>query len=307
MGPMTGSTRLLAAVVFLVALAGGVILTSLLVGGLGGSTSPTPSLAGQVSASPSAASASAPPSIPASPSASASAPPSASPTPEPTRSAEPTPKPTAQPGTPAGITISALKLDAGEDPDGVNRVIRFEAQGSGTVSARLTSVSPQGETVICLRSEKKDFGCKTTADGSISADTKARALAFTLTMRGDGIAAPVVDLALTFPAARPSVTIDHARFDGTGFPETNGIDVTLTPHADGNVRVVAGWGGHPLVYDLLLDEQGGPGEHDLRDQGPSTGTNTRLGVTAPSPWRLRLRNAEEGFGVTDLTARITWP
>ena len=41
---MTGSSRLAAAVVFLVALAAGVIVTSLLVGGLGGSPAPSPSL-----------------------------------------------------------------------------------------------------------------------------------------------------------------------------------------------------------------------------------------------------------------------
>jgi hypothetical protein len=37
------------------------------------------------------------------------------------------------------------------------------------------------------------------------------------------------------------VTIDHARFDGTAFPDTNGIDATITPRADGGARVVATW------------------------------------------------------------------
>ncbi len=302
---MTGSSRLLGVVVFLVALGLGVVATSLVVGALGGSASPSPSAIAQASSSPS------PTPSAAGPASSASTAPSVAPSPtdsaEPSEAPEPTPKPTVAPGIPAAITFSALKLDAREDPDGRNRVITFSAQGAGTVSARLTSVSPQGETRICLRSTKRDFGCKTTADGSISADTSARELVFTVTLRGDGIAAPVVDVALTFPAERPAVTIDNARFDGTGFPETNGIDVVVGPRTDGNLRVVATWGGHPLVYDLLLREQAGPDEHELRDQGPATGTNTRLAVSAPNPWRLVLRNAETGFGVTPLTARIAWP
>ena len=304
---MTGSTRLSAVVVFLVALAAGVIVTSLLVGGFGGSPTPSPSLVAEATPSPSTGPSAAPF---ASPSAEASASPSSpdeSPTPTATSRPSRTPKPTVAPGIPAGITFSALKLDAADDPGGANRVITFSAQGTGTVSAHLASISPQGKTKICLKSARKNFGCKTTAEGTISADTSASELVFTLTLRGVGIAAPVVDVALTFPATRPAVTIDHARFDGTGFPDTNGIDATITPRSDGGARVVATWGGHPLVYDLRLREQGGPGAHVLNGQGPSTGTNTRLAVTAPNPWRLVLRNAEEGFGATELTARIAWP
>ena len=306
---MTGSARLGAVVVFLVALAAGVFITSLLVGGFGGTPAPSASLEAQATPSPSTSpSAVSSAVLSASPSAEASSSPS-SPEPTPTETASPTrtPKPTVGPGIPAAISFSALKLDAADDTAGANRVITFSAQGTGTVSAHLSSISPQGETKICLKSAKKNFGCKTTAEGMISADTSARELVFTLTLRGVGIAAPVVDVALTFPATRPAVTIDHARFDGTGFPDTNGIDATITPRSDGGARVVATWGGHPLLYDLRLKEQGGPGAHVLNEQGPSTGTNTRLAVTAPNPWRLVLRNAEEGFGATELTARIAWP
>jgi hypothetical protein len=304
---MTGSTRMAAVVVFLVALAAGAIVTSLLVGGLGATPAPSPTLVAQATPSPSTG-ASAVPS--ASPSAEASASPSSpdeSVTPTPTPTPSRTPKPTVGPGIPAGITFSALKLDAADDPDGANRVITFSAQGAGTVSAHLSSISPRVETKICLKSDKKDFGCKTAAEGTISADTSAKELVFTLTLRGVGIAAPVVDIALTFPATRPAVTINHARFDGTAFPDTNGIDATISPRSDGGARIVATWGGHPLMYDLRLKEQGGPGAHVLNEQGPSTGTNTRLAVTAPNPWRLVLRNAEVGFGATDMTARIAWP
>ena len=303
---MTGpSPRLVGVVVFLVAAALGVLLTSLVVGGFGGSATPSPSAVAQASASPTATAASPSPSASPTPTPSAeatSAPPSESPA-----TPAPTDKPTTGPGVPSAISFSSLRLDAADDPAGKNRVITFDAVGAGTVSAVLSSVSPQGETKMCLRSTNKDFGCTTTASGSISAPTAAKRRTFILTLRGAGIAAPQVDVALTFPNADPTVTIARARFDGTGSPDTNGIDLTFAPHADGKAHIVAEWGGHPFLYELTLKEQGGPGVHAKSPEEPATGVDTRLGVTAPNPWRLVLTNTEDGFGATPMTVTIGWP
>jgi hypothetical protein len=302
---VTASGRLLAVVVFVAAAAVGVLLTSLLTGGGGGSAPVSPSPIARASSSPTAAP------------ASSSPPASEVPTPSPEATSAPasesatppaaTEKPTVAPGVPSAISFSALKLDAADDPAGKNRAITFDAVGAGTVSAVLSSVSPRGETKMCLRSTSKDFGCTTTASGSISAPTAAKRRTFTLTLRGAGAAAPQVDLALTFPSADPSVTMAHARFDGTGSPDTNGIDATFTPHADGKAHIVAEWGGHPFLYELTLKAQGGPGAHVVSPEEPATGVDTRLGVTAPNPWRLVLANAEEGFGATPMTVTIGWP
>lgn len=303
---MTGSSsRLVGVVVFLVAAAIGVLLTSLVVCGFGGSATPSPPAVAQASASPTATAPSPSPSASAAPTPSAeatSAPPSESPT-----APAATEKPTTAPGVPSAISFSSLKLDAADDPTGTNRVITFDAVGAGTVSAVLSSVSPRGETEMCLRSTKKDFGCTTTASGSISAPTAAKRRTFTLTLRGVGIEAPQVDVALTFPNADPTVTIARARFDGTASPDSNGIDATITPHADGKAHIVAEWGGHPFLYELTLTEQGGPGVHVQSPEEPATRVDTRLGVTAPNPWRLVLSNAEEGFGATPMTVTIGWP
>jgi hypothetical protein len=304
---MTGQ-RALAAVLFVVAVGVGVLAASIGLGAIGGPSSaspnPLPSSSGIAIASPSAGQ--------ASPSASASAPPSASPSPPPSKApATPpptaTPKPTTTPGRPASISFAALKLDATSDPAGKDRVLTFRTQGSGSVHATIKLDSPQGQVVACLRTTKKDFGCKTTAGGELTEPTTAKQAEFTLTLRGDGIDAPVVDIALEFPSASPSVTIEHARFDGTAFPDTNGIQATVVPSRDGDVHLVAAWGGHPLEYEVDLIEVGGPGVHSLPNQGPAPGTDVKLGVVAPNPWRLVLQNIETGFGVTDLTATIAWP
>ena len=45
----------------------------------------------------------------------------------------------------------------------------------------------------------------------------------------------------------------------------------------------------------------------LADQGPATRMAETLPITAPNPWTLVLRNAEDGFGPTELDATIAWP
>ena len=115
------------------------------------------------------------------------------------------PQPTAPRACPSAISFSALKFDAADDPAGENRVITFDASAPGTVSAVLSSMSPQGETKMCLSSTKKDFGCTTTASGSISAPTRRQAADLVppdpARCRDRGAR---VDVALTFPDADPS-------------------------------------------------------------------------------------------------------
>ncbi len=115
-------------------------------------------------------------------------------------------------------------------------------------------------------------------------------------------------LRLTFAANKPSVKIAHARFDGTDLEETNGIQARFVPRADGDVHLVASWGGHPFTYevDTFNDTTGAAGPA-YPDQGPSTNVDLSSPVTANDTWRLVLKNSEAGFGATDLTATVSWP
>ncbi len=302
---MTNGQRLAAAGLFLVAVIAGVLIASLALGAIGGSGGATPTTAagGPSPSAPSPSASAAPAS--ATPSATPSASPSEPPSVEP--SATPTLTPTASTAPPATITISQLKLDATENPDGLNRRVKFQAQGPGTIAVHLTAVSPRGEAIVCLRSATAALGCTTTADGSLSAQITDPAGDYTLTLRGDGIAEPIVDVTLTFPATEPAVTIANARFDGTEFPDTNGIQVIVKPRSDGQLGLLAKWGGHPFLYEIDLTEQGGPGGGTLSDQGPATLVNTSFDVTAPNPWKLVVQNTETGFGPTGMTVSLSWP
>ena len=265
------------------------------------------------------ASTSAPPIALASPSEGATltptqtTPPSPSTTPEPSPTpateASPSAAPSGSPGAtaPATLTFVGLKLDADQDPGGEARVITFRSDGAGTVTAKLATTSPQGTTHMCLLVGTKEIGCNDIRSRTFTGKTSQAHATWKVTLLGTDFDTPTVDLTVTFQAVAPSVRIEHARFDGTASPDSNGIQARFSARAGGEARLVADWGGHPFLYEIdLFDESGGSGNVTLSNQGPSTNTDEALAVT-PGNWRVVLQNIEAGFGTTDLTATISWP
>jgi hypothetical protein len=222
------------------------------------------------------------------------------PTDEPDASATPAPAPT------ASIAFSRMQLDAEDDSNGSDRTFTWNS-ATGSVKAQVASVSGIGDIVMGLSTPDKELGCRTAPSGTLSAKTTKSRETFILTLRGADTAQPLADVTLTFPAKKPKVAIEHARFDGTDYPDTNGIVATFTPRANGNVGVTAEWGGHPFTYEVDLIEQGGSGNLTYAPDQGSVGTDVDFAVTAPNPWRLVLQNTEGGFGITPLNATISWP
>jgi hypothetical protein len=224
----------------------------------------------------------------------------------PTDSARPSEQPSPSGAPAAGITIHSLFVDAADNPDGADRVITWKG-ATGSVKAEIASVSPMGDVVMCLKTPTKTLGCRTAGSGKLTAKTTKSSETFILTLRGEGIAQPIVDVTLSFKARKPKVTIENARFDGTAYPDTNGIQATVTPRADGKLGVTADWGGHPFLYEVDVIEQGGTGSLTYAPDQGSIGTDVDFAVTPPNPWKVVLQNTETGFGVTPMTAVITWP
>ena len=312
---MTNKTRLLIAAVVVVALVGGGILAMSVFGG-GGATGASPSPVAVASGSITPAPESTAPSVTVSPIETPSATPgaSASAPPEASASVAPSVTPTSAPGEPATIGLTGLKLDAKDDPDGKDRSIAFHADGAGDVTATVSVLSPQGNVVMCLGAGQQvgQPDCSPSATGTLTAVVPAGGGDFVLTLRGEGVEAPVVDVTLTFPATTPAVLIAGARFDGTQYPETNGIAAVVTPRRAGDVTLSADWGGHPFLYTVDLREQGGPGSQVLADQGPATRMAETMPITAPNPWELVLeerrgRVRTDGAGRDDRLALMARP
>jgi hypothetical protein len=219
----------------------------------------------------------------------------------------PTPSPTPKPAPIAQLTVTQLKLDplvpAGA---GVPRLISFRSDGPGTITAHLKAISPQGTTHMCLRADSKLIKCVDAASGTITAHTTLTHVNWQVRLQGTDMFTPTVALTVTFPAFAPSVTITHARFDGTAYPDTNGIQVLLIPRIAGLARMVATWGGHPFMYEIdATNLSSGIGNKTL--QGSSTNADASMQVTAGETWKLVLKNTESGFGPTDMTEKISWP
>jgi hypothetical protein len=160
---------------------------------------------------------------------------------------------------------------------------------------------------MCLRLDGKQVGCKDWASGTMTGKTTKARATWQVTLIGGAVATPKVDLTLTFQALAPSIKIEHARFDGTAFPDTNGIQIRFSTRAPGDARLVAEWGGHPFLYEIdLFDESTGAGDKTFPNQGPSTNVDQMFPLTAGN-WRIVLQNSEAGFGVTNMTATFSWP
>jgi hypothetical protein len=286
-----------------------IAVTLLVIVGRSGSATPTPTASPVALASPSVGATLTPTEIAA---------PTLSPTPEATPVTTPTPASTPVASTPtasapagatapAELTFVGLKLDAATDAGGEARVVTFRSDGAGTVTAKLRSTSGEGTTHMCLLAGTREIGCKDLASGTFTGRTSRDHANWTVTLRGSAAATPTVDLTVTFQAVAPSVTIEHARFDGTASPDTNGIQARFESRRAGDAHLVADWGGHPFLYEVdLFDETGGSGNATLANQGPSTNVDEAFPVTAGT-WRLVVQNIEAGFGTTDLTATISWP
>ena len=179
---------------------------------------------------------------------------------------------------PATLTFVGLKLDATDDPGGEPRIVTFRSDGAGTVTAKLATTSPQGETHMCFLVGTKEIGCQDWSSGTFTGKTSQAHANWTVTLRGSAADAPTVDLTVTFQAVAPSVKIEHARFDGTAAPDTNGINARFNARAAGEVRLVAEWGGHPLLYQIdLFDENGGQVGEDPEVREPGTVDQYRPG------------------------------
>jgi hypothetical protein len=284
---MTNMQRLTVVLAFIFAVLLGLLVATTLFGGKTGSSKP--------SAVPSASLAASTPPASSGPSASSAPVPSASAGPS------PTPKPVAA----ATIQFVQLALDAATDTAGTTRTMAF-AGGAGKVTVKLKTESG-GSTKACLFADGKQLGCRTAGSGTLTGSTTKASVNYKVTLRGAGSATPVVDVTIAFPATKPKVTITNARFDGTANAAHNGLQVVATPRAAGTYHVTASWGGHPIIYEVDLIEQGGPGLQQVKPTTGATSVSQGFAVTKTHSWMIALRNTETGFGATGLTATYTWP
>ncbi len=175
------------------------------------------------------------------------------------------------------------------------------------MSVKLTTETT-GTTHMCVLAGTKSFPCSDRKTATFNGTTTQAHTTWKVTVRGTGSSTPVVNVTTTFQAVAPTVKIVNARFDGTDAERTNGIKVQFVPRTDGDARLVAEWGGHPFLYEISTsNETAATDGPSFKGQGPATGVDQSIPVTAGNTWQLILMNSEAGLGTTPMTATISWP
>jgi hypothetical protein len=243
------------------------------------------------------------PSVSAEPSAPAPASPSAP------ASASPSPSPTIPPAPTAQITFTDVRLDAQNDLAVEPRTFTFRTDGAGKVTVKLTAKSPAGTTRMCLMVGSTAPLCRSWASGTLTGITSAKMqTTFVVTLIGVGISTPTVDLALTFRARSPSVTLTNSRFDGTApeFDGYNGLSGRVKIRSDGNLAVTAEWGAKPFDYAYQIVDLTAPSPGGLFP-GNGTGIDRTDPVVRAHSYGFSLTNGTAGLAMTPLTFTIGWP
>jgi hypothetical protein len=176
------------------------------------------------------------------------------------------------------------------------------------VTAKLTATSPKGTTRFCLRVGASAPLCRNWSGGTLKGITSAKGqTTFVVTLRGVGAATPTVDLALTFRAKSPSVTVTNARFDGTATEAKgyNGLNGRAKIRSGGQISVRADWGGKPFDYTYSLVDLAEPSAGGVFP-GNGTGIDRTDPATPTHSYAFSLVNAETGFGRTPMSLVVAW-
>lgn len=237
----------------------------------------------------------------------------ATPSSEPSESATPTatetPKPSPTTATTAGlatISFTGFKLDADNDPAGKARTFTFKTDGPGTVKAKLTGKSPQGTSTFCLKVGSSKAVCRAWKTGQLTGTTSAKGqTTFVVTAIGVGTATPVVDVAISFRAREPSVTLTNGRFDGKPADGYNGMSGKLKVRSGGTIAINATWGSTAYDYtysvvDLVSATGGGV------FPGNGTGVDKSDTVTPSQSYGFSLVNSADPAGPVKLTMTMSW-
>jgi hypothetical protein len=268
-----------------------------------------PRLAGSAGMSPSgtagrslSASAAVSPSLSASHSAAASA--SAGPI----ESGGPVPTPQAKM---ASVVFRDVVLDSATDPDRVARAFIFISDGPGVVSAQVVSSAPTDATTLCLTMDNATPVCVTGATpGFPRAVTQSAHSRWAVTLISANESSPIVDVAIGWPAAKPSVTVVSGRFQGAPNPDSlRSLTAEFRPRDAGEVTLDASWDPASAVATVTLTDAT-DGTVLGQERYPSA---TSVAPTYSNPvkpnrsYRLQLFNESADVPRTSLTATIAFP
>ncbi len=246
-----------------------------------------------------------PPSAPGSALASATTSDS-TPQPGPTEDLPPQTAPTAH------ITFNELVLDPSGPAVGQARTFSFVSDGPGKVTVEVVASAPTNSSRVCLSGDGGTPVCSSGATPAASFYSQSSQSKWTATVISGNEIAPIVDVALTWPSNKPSVTATQVPFEGEPNPDSlRSLTATVVARSSGRLSLEAAWPPSPLNATLTIVEMKSPDPVTV-DQAtfkaatsvaPAHATNVKAGAT----YRITLMNQSPAGIVPRLTATIAFP
>jgi hypothetical protein len=203
-------------------------------------------------------------------------------------------------------------LDSATSPSHAARTFTFTSDGPGPVTASIVSTSPTDSTTICVKADLASNVCQSGATPEIALEAVWAHSNWTVTLVSANSSTPTVDVAMTWPADHPSISIAHGRFQGSPNPDSlRTLTATFKTRSAGPLTLSAAWPSATADATLTLTDISGPRELALdqksyADAGSIAPGYTHI-ATAAHTYRIALYNESANRGLADLAATIAFP
>jgi len=192
------------------------------------------------------------------------------------------------------------------------RTFSFTSDGPGTVSAEVTSTAPMDSSMMCLTVDGSPTVCDSEAAPGFTRPATTAHSHWTFTLSSASEASPTVDVQFKWPSENPSISLDHARFQGSPNPDSlRMFKATFTTRAAGTLSVDAAWPPAAVNATLTVTDESGSrptavGAAKYSGQGAISPTYSHA-LRAHRTYTVTLFNDSPDSGRPDLKATLAFP
>ena len=212
----------------------------------------------------------------------------------------------------ARITFNEVVLDSNLDTGARPRSFSFVSDGPGRISVEIVASAPTDATRVCLSGDGGQPTCSSGATPTVSFYGLSSQSKWTATLASATEASPTIDVTLTWPSNKPSVTVTDVPFEGTPNRDSlRSLTATVTARTNGVLTVEATWPPAPLDATLTVAEVTPSGPVTV-DQASFKAASAiapahATSVKADTAYRLTLMNQSPAGTPPDLKATIAFP
>jgi hypothetical protein len=189
----------------------------------------------------------------------------------------------------------------------------FVSDGPGPVIASIVASPPTNSSRICLSGDGGTPICASGATPTVEFYSQSIQTKWRVTIGSANEEAPTVDVQLSWPSTKPSITASQVPFQGHPNRDSlRSLTATLTARTNGDLTLVASWSPASLDVALtawLVDKSG---QHVVDQRtvsaAQSLGTPKPLSMKAGSTYRVSLSNESAASNTNPaLTATLQFP